>query len=75
GGAGGRPAARYRQRALFHPHGLGGHLYWWSVSPWHALVFGAMARNIAATAERAAPGDTHADAADRTASATDRAGG
>ncbi|WP_405706986.1 SDR family oxidoreductase [Streptomyces xanthophaeus] len=50
----GRPAggARYRQRALFHPHGLLGHLYWWSVSPFHALVFGGMARNIARAAER-----------------------
>ncbi|MFF2024709.1 SDR family oxidoreductase [Streptomyces sp. NPDC058171] len=43
---------RYRQRALFHPHGLLGHLYWWSVSPFHALVFGGMVRNIARTAER-----------------------
>ncbi|MFF4713432.1 SDR family oxidoreductase [Streptomyces eurythermus] len=46
---------RYRQRALFHPHGLLGHLYWWGVSPWHAVVFGGMARNIVRTAERAAP--------------------
>lgn len=38
---------RYRQRALFHPRGLLGHAYWWSVSPFHALVFGGMARNIA----------------------------
>ncbi|TXJ77440.1 SDR family oxidoreductase [Streptomyces lavendulae] len=37
---------RYRQRALFHPRGLLGHLYWWSVSPFHAVVFGGMARNI-----------------------------
>ncbi|WP_165984222.1 SDR family oxidoreductase [Streptomyces sp. YIM 98790] len=44
----------YRQRALFHPHGLAGHLYWWAVSPWHHLVFGGMARNIAATAAGAA---------------------
>ncbi|MCX5337094.1 SDR family oxidoreductase [Streptomyces sp. NBC_00140] len=43
---------RYRQRALFHPHGLLGHAYWWSVSPFHALVFGGMARNIARTAAR-----------------------
>ncbi|MFD3695418.1 SDR family oxidoreductase [Streptomyces sp. NPDC058646] len=43
--------ARYRQRALFHPHGLLGHLYWWSVSPFHAVVFGGMARNIARAAE------------------------
>ncbi|MFF6996356.1 SDR family oxidoreductase [Streptomyces sp. NPDC008313] len=41
---------RYRQRALFHPHGLLGHAYWWSVSPFHAVVFGGMARNIARTA-------------------------
>jgi hypothetical protein len=45
--------ARYRQRALFHPHGLLGHLYWWSVSPFHAVVFGGMARNIAQAALRA----------------------
>ncbi|WP_217180091.1 SDR family oxidoreductase [Streptomyces sp. AC495_CC817] len=37
----------YRQRALFHPHGLAGHVYWWSVAPFHAAVFGGMARNIA----------------------------
>ncbi|MEV0318334.1 SDR family oxidoreductase [Streptomyces sp. NPDC050658] len=38
---------RYRQRALFHPRGLLGHAYWWSVSPFHLVVFGGMARNIA----------------------------
>ncbi|MFJ1706358.1 SDR family oxidoreductase [Kitasatospora sp. NPDC088346] len=36
----------YRQRALFHPHGLAGHVYWWSVAPFHSFVFGGMARNI-----------------------------
>ncbi|MET8244422.1 SDR family oxidoreductase [Streptomyces sp. NPDC005202] len=46
---------RYRQRALFHPHGLLGHAYWWSISPFHAVVFGGMARNIAQAAARAAP--------------------
>ncbi|MFF1450399.1 SDR family oxidoreductase [Streptomyces sp. NPDC058274] len=45
---------RYRQRALFHPHGLLGHAYWWSVSPFHAVVFGGMARNIAKAASRGA---------------------
>ncbi|MFF5972920.1 SDR family oxidoreductase [Streptomyces sp. NPDC012769] len=45
---------RYHQRALFHPRGLAGQLYWWSVSPFHAVVFGGMARNIARTAEKAA---------------------
>ncbi|MFJ4868077.1 SDR family oxidoreductase [Streptomyces sp. NPDC088757] len=47
---------RYRQRALFHPRGLAGQVYWWSVAPFHAVVFGGMARNIARTAERAAAG-------------------
>ncbi|WP_037683606.1 SDR family oxidoreductase [Streptomyces griseus] len=45
---------RYRQRALFHPHGLLGQAYWWSVSPFHAVVFGGMARNIAQAAETGA---------------------
>ncbi|MFB6620355.1 SDR family oxidoreductase [Streptomyces sp. NPDC056367] len=45
---------RYRQRALFHPRGLAGQVYWWSVAPFHAVVFGGMARNIARTAEKAA---------------------
>lgn len=42
----GTGGVRYRQRALFHPRGLLGHAYWWSVSPFHAIVFGGMARNI-----------------------------
>ncbi|MEV4433066.1 SDR family oxidoreductase [Streptomyces sp. NPDC049585] len=48
------PGARscYRQRAVYHPHGLLGHLYWWAVSPFHAAVFGGMARNIARAAAR-----------------------
>lgn len=44
--------AVYRQRALFHPRGLAGEAYWWSVAPFHAAVFGGMARNIARAAER-----------------------
>ena len=48
----GRAATVYAQRALFHPHGLLGHLYWWAVAPFHGIVFGGMARNIAAAAER-----------------------
>ncbi|MFF3291039.1 SDR family oxidoreductase [Streptomyces sp. NPDC003023] len=43
---------RFRQRALFHPRGLFGHAYWWSVSPFHAVVFGGMARNITQAAAR-----------------------
>ncbi|MBA2768133.1 MAG: SDR family oxidoreductase, partial [Sporichthyaceae bacterium] len=30
----------YSQRAVFHPRGLLGHLYWWSVAPFHGIVFG-----------------------------------
>ncbi|MFI6344136.1 SDR family oxidoreductase [Streptomyces sp. NPDC050560] len=53
GGGGGR--SRYRQRALFHPRGLSGHMYWWAISPFHTVVFGGMARNIAAAAAKSAP--------------------
>ncbi len=42
--------SRYHQRAVFHPRGLAGHAYWWSVAPFHAFVFGGMARNIARAA-------------------------
>ncbi|MEU8678287.1 SDR family oxidoreductase [Streptomyces sp. NPDC048560] len=48
----GRGRTVFRQRALFHPRGLFGHAYWWSVSPFHALVFGGMARNIAQAAAK-----------------------
>ncbi|MEU6021660.1 SDR family oxidoreductase [Micromonospora sp. NPDC047134] len=44
-------AVRYRQRAVFLPHGLAGHAYWAAVAPFHAVVFGGMARNITARAE------------------------
>ncbi len=42
----------FSQRALFHPHGLAGQLYWWSVTPFHGVVFGGMQRGIAREAER-----------------------
>ncbi|MFD3821611.1 SDR family oxidoreductase [Streptomyces sp. NPDC058625] len=42
----------YRQRALFHPRGLPGHAYWWSVAPFHTVVFGGMARNITQAATK-----------------------
>jgi uncharacterized protein YbjT (DUF2867 family) len=50
----GLPAGRtvFRQRALFHPRGLAGHLYWTAISPFHGLVFGGMQRNITLAAER-----------------------
>ncbi|TDQ52961.1 SDR family oxidoreductase [Actinorugispora endophytica] len=53
----GNGAAVYRQRALFHPRGLGGHLYWHGVSAFHGIVFGSMAGNIVAAAEREAARD------------------
>ncbi|WBB79464.1 SDR family oxidoreductase [Micromonospora sp. WMMD882] len=46
--------SRYVQRAVFLPRGLAGHAYWAAVAPFHALVFGGMARNIARAAEQAA---------------------
>lgn len=53
-----------RQRALFHPRGLLGHLYWWVITPFHALVFGGMLRNLARAAEGAPPGDENPPAAE-----------
>ncbi|MFD1663649.1 SDR family oxidoreductase [Streptomyces caeni] len=52
----------YRQRALFHPRGLLGHVYWRAVSPFHAVVFGGMARNIARAAARAPAAPSRKDA-------------
>lgn len=46
----------YGQRAIFRPHGLMGQAYWWSLRPFHGLVFGGMLRNITATAEQAPQG-------------------
>ncbi len=42
----------YHQRAVYHPIGLPGHAYWWSVAPFHGVVFGSMVRQIAEAAER-----------------------
>lgn len=47
------PPTTFAQRAVFHPHGLAGQLYWWSVYPFHGIVFGGMQRNIARAAETA----------------------
>jgi uncharacterized protein YbjT (DUF2867 family) len=44
--------ARLRQRATFAPRGLLGHAYWWSVAPFHGIVFGGMLRNITRAAEQ-----------------------
>ena len=45
---------RLTQTAFFEPRGLFGLLYWYLVSPFHSLIFGGMASEIAALAERAA---------------------
>jgi uncharacterized protein YbjT (DUF2867 family) len=44
--------SRLRQTALFHPRGLSGHLYWWSVKPFHGFVFGPMQHGVKAESER-----------------------
>ncbi|MGA8988454.1 SDR family oxidoreductase [Aeromicrobium sp.] len=41
----------FHHRALFHPKGLFGHLYWWSIYPFHGIIFGSMQKNIAKAAE------------------------
>jgi uncharacterized protein YbjT (DUF2867 family) len=46
----------YRQRAVFYPRGLAGQLYWWSIKPFHGLVFGPMARNLVRSSEAQRPG-------------------
>ncbi|BEP16317.1 SDR family oxidoreductase [Acidothermaceae bacterium B102] len=54
----------FHQRAIFHPRGLLGHVYWRAIAPFHGAVFGGMLRNIATQAERTddvrAPVDTTA---------------
>ena len=47
----------YRQRAIFFPHGLAGHAYWYVIAPFHALVFGGMERRIVGAAERVERGE------------------
>jgi deazaflavin-dependent oxidoreductase (nitroreductase family) len=43
--------ATLTQTATFVPRGLFGRLYWYSLVPFHTLIFGAMTRRIAAAAE------------------------
>ncbi len=38
--------ATLRQRATFFPAGLAGHAYWYSVLPFHGVVFASMLRRI-----------------------------
>src|SRR5262249_34890013 len=48
----------YAQRAIFLPRGLAGRAYWSAIVPFHAIVFGGMARNIARAAETPHPSGT-----------------
>jgi uncharacterized protein YbjT (DUF2867 family) len=41
-----------RQTAYFRPRGLAGRVYWWTMLPFHRLIFGRMARSITAAAEQ-----------------------
>lgn len=50
-GSGEAGTTTFHHRALFAPKGLLGHLYWWSIYPFHGIVFGSMQRNIAEAAE------------------------
>ncbi|WP_404290752.1 SDR family oxidoreductase [Glutamicibacter arilaitensis] len=47
----GKGKTRLTQRAIFFPHGLSGRLYWWSVYPFHGLIFSSMLRSIISRAE------------------------
>jgi uncharacterized protein YbjT (DUF2867 family) len=49
--AGPTGCTRITQRALFHPRGLAGDLYWWSVAPFHGLIFGEMIAGLSIAAE------------------------
>jgi hypothetical protein len=42
----------YRQRAVFFPKGLGGRLYWFSILPFHGIIFGSMASKIPREAQQ-----------------------
>ena len=43
--------SRYRQRAIFFPRGIAGRLYWFSILPFHGIIFSGMAKRIVAAAE------------------------
>ncbi|MCQ4121139.1 SDR family oxidoreductase [Rhodococcus tibetensis] len=45
-------ASRLEQRAIFFPKGLAGRLYWYSILPFHGIIFRGMMENITGTAAR-----------------------
>ncbi len=56
----------FRQKALFHPRGLSGWVYWQLIKPFHGIIFGGMQRNVARAAEDVEPEEHPAGDADRT---------
>jgi len=46
--------SEYHQRAIWFPKGLAGRLYWWSILPFHGIIFPGMVERITARAERGA---------------------
>ena len=50
-----------RQTARFVPRGVAGRLYWAVLVPFHAVIFGAMVRRIAAVAEADSDHDADSD--------------
>ena len=49
----------FRQKAVFHPKGLSGFLYWQAIKPFHGIIFGGMQRNIASAAAAVSENDEH----------------
>ncbi len=47
----GRAVTVYTQRALFHPRGFPGEVYWAGMKPFHGVIFGSMLTNIRDRAE------------------------
>ena len=50
--------SRYRQRAVFFPHGLAGRLYWLAILPFHGRIFSSMSKRITTAAEDMERGQT-----------------
>ena len=53
----------YRQRAVFFPSGLGGRLYWFSILPFHGIIFSGMANRITQAALAPTPTPAATDSA------------
>jgi hypothetical protein len=48
----GEKMRKISQDATYSPRGLGGHLYWFAVSPFHVLIFPMMLTNLVRSANR-----------------------